>query len=74
VDNALALCGSANLDSRSLFINYEANAAFYGSAQIDWLAGWIERAAAGGRPASGRPPVWWRDVAEGIVATIAFQL
>ncbi|MBP9673406.1 MAG: PLDc N-terminal domain-containing protein, partial [Ottowia sp.] len=38
VDDVLALCGSANLDSRSLFINYEAMAAFYGRAEIDWLA------------------------------------
>ena len=74
VDDELALCGSANLDSRSLFINYEASAAFYGTEQIDWLAGWIASTAERGQPASAKPPSWWRDVAEGIVATVAFQL
>ena len=74
VDDVLALCGSANLDSRSLFINYEAMAAFYGRAQIDWLADWITRTAADGEPASDKPPSWLRDIGEGIVATVAFQL
>ena len=74
VDQALALCGSANLDSRSLFINYEAMAACYGRAEIDWLAGWITRCAADGEPASARPPGLLRDVLEGVVGALAFQL
>ncbi len=74
VDDALALCGSANLDSRSLFINYEAMAAFYGRAEIDWLGRWIEDTARGGRPASSQAPSWLRDIGEGIVATVGFQL
>ena len=74
VDDVLALCGSANLDSRSLFINYEAMAAFYGRAEIDWLADWITAHAAQAEPASGKPPSWLRDIGEGIVATLAFQL
>ena len=74
VDEVLALCGSANLDSRSLFINYEAMAAFYGRAEIDWLAAWIERTAASGAPASVTAPGLARDMLEGVVATIAFQL
>lgn len=74
VDEVLALCGSANLDSRSLFINYEAMAAFYGRAEIDWLAHWINAHAAQAEPASGKPPSWLRDIGEGIVATLAFQL
>ena len=74
VDDVLALCGSANLDSRSLFINYEAMAAFYGRAEIDWLADWINAHAAQAEPASAKPPRWRRDIGEGIVATLAFQL
>ncbi len=74
VDDALALCGSANLDSRSLFINYEAMAAFYGPLEIDWLDRWIGETARTGESASARPPGWWRDIGEGIVATIGFQL
>ncbi len=74
VDDVVALCGSANLDSRSLFINYEAMAAFYGQAEIAWLADWIERTAGEGETASAQPPNWARDILEGVVATVAFQL
>lgn len=74
VDDALALCGSANLDSRSLFINYEAMAAFYGPAEIEWLGRWIGEAARHGKRASAEPPSWWRDIGEGLVATVGFQL
>ena len=74
VDDALALCGSANLDSRSLFINYEAMAAFYGAAEIGWLARWVQDTAHLGEPASSKAPSWPRDIAEGIVATVGFQL
>ena len=42
VDDQLALCGTVNLDARSLFLNFELMFAFYGRVEIDWLAGWIE--------------------------------
>ena len=74
VDDVLALCGSANLDSRSLFINYEAMAAFYGAAEIGWLAGWVQETARLGEPASSKAPSWLRDIGEGIIATVGFQL
>jgi cardiolipin synthase len=34
LDEPLALCGSLNLDSRSLFLNYEVVAVFYGAAEL----------------------------------------
>ncbi len=74
VDQALALCGSANLDSRSLFVNFEAMAAFYGAYEINWLADWIDGVAQTGTPASAAPPSWLRDIGEGVIATFAFQL
>jgi cardiolipin synthase len=74
VDHALALCGSANLDGRSLFINFEAMAAFYGLAEIGWLAGWITGTADGLPHAPAHRPVWWRDLIEGVGGAIAFQL
>jgi len=74
VDEVLALCGSANLDGRSLFINFEIMAAFYGPAQIGWLADWINSTANGLPHASSRQPAWWRDVLEGVVGTVGFQL
>ncbi len=74
VDDTLALCGSANLDNRSLFLNYEAMAAFYDARQIDWLADWFETTARTGAPASAQTPGWLRDLAEGVVGAVAFQL
>ncbi|HMN21437.1 MAG TPA: phospholipase D-like domain-containing protein [Ottowia sp.] len=74
MDDVLALCGSANLDGRSLFINYEAMAAFYGHAEIEWLTRWIGQQAARGQPASAAPPGLARDILEGLIATVAFQL
>lgn len=74
VDEVLALCGSANLDCRSFFLNFEAMAAFYDRAQIDWLAHWAEATAALGQPVRATPPSWARDLLEGVVGTVAFQL
>jgi len=74
VDDTLALCGSANLDGRSLFINFEAMAAFYGPAEIGWLAGWITRSADGLPRAQLHQPAWWRDLLESVGGALAFQL
>jgi cardiolipin synthase len=42
VDDALAMVGSVNIDPRSLFLNFEANAIVYGADQVDAVANWIE--------------------------------
>ena len=74
VDGDLALCGSVNLDGRSLFLNYEAMTAFYGGAEIDGLSRWHARQAEAAGVYSGARPAWWRDVAEGMVRAVGFQL
>ena len=74
VDDSLALCGSINLDMRSLLINHEAAVVFYEAPQIDWLAEWIEMTASAGESYRARRPGLWRDVAEGLVLTLTFQL
>ncbi|RCX09127.1 phospholipase D-like domain-containing protein [Extensimonas vulgaris] len=74
VDEVLALCGSANLDCRSFFLNFEAMAAFYDRTQIDWLAQWAESTASQGQRAPAATPGWVRDLLEGVVGTLAFQL
>ena len=74
IDDQLALVGSANLDERSLFLNYELMVAFYAQEDIGRFARWIERqrdAAAGYEP---RAPGLVRDVAEGLLLWLAFQL
>ncbi len=74
VDGQWALSGSLNLDARSLFLNYEAMAAFYGQAQVQWLQDWYEALQAQAQPYISRQPSWPRDIFEGMVRTIAFQL
>ncbi|WP_229411163.1 MULTISPECIES: phospholipase D-like domain-containing protein [unclassified Massilia] len=74
VDDAVALCGSTNLDGRSLFLNFEMMVAFYGRAEIDWLAGWVLGRAARSAPYRAREPSWLRDLGEGLVRVIGFQL
>jgi cardiolipin synthase len=74
VDDELALCGSANLDGRSLFLNFELMTAFYSSAEINWLAAWVTRQMARSKPYKSRVPSWRRDIVEGLARTVAFQL
>jgi cardiolipin synthase len=74
IDNHLALCGSVNLDSRSLFLNYEAMTAFYGSTEVDWLAQWIQTQVDQASPYPARRPNWWRELVEGLVIAVVFQL
>lgn len=74
IDETLALCGSINLDLRSLLLNHEAAVVFYGREQIDWLAQWIAALAEQGAVYHARPPSLLRDIAEGVLLTVAFQL
>lgn len=74
IDDSLALCGSINLDVRSLLINYESAVVFYGAAEIGRVAGWIDQLAAEGAAYAADPPSLARDIAEGLLLTIAFEL
>ncbi len=73
-DESLALCGSPNLDSRSLLLNYESAFVFYEAAEIDWLADWIKQLIADCIPFDARPPGLLRDIAEGLLLTVGYQL
>ncbi|WP_245664281.1 phospholipase D-like domain-containing protein, partial [Candidatus Propionivibrio aalborgensis] len=42
IDEELALAGSANLDGRSLFLNYEMMVAFYDHKAVHDFSQWIE--------------------------------
>jgi cardiolipin synthase len=74
IDEQLALAGSANLDLRSLFLNYELMIAFYEPADVQRFAAWIE----GERAAAARfvpsEPGLMRDLSEGLLLWLAFQL
>jgi cardiolipin synthase A/B len=73
-DGSLAISGSVNLDSRSLLLNYECAVVFYGAREIDWLANWIQALIPESQPFDGRAPGLWRDIAEGLLLTVAYQL
>jgi len=73
-DDSLALAGSVNLDSRSLLLNYECAVVFYGAAEIAWLAEWIQALILEAAPFQARSPGLWRDVCEGLLLTVAYQL
>jgi cardiolipin synthase A/B len=73
-DESLALSGSVNLDSRSLLLNYECAVIFYGAREIDWLADWIQSLIPEARPFVSRPPGLLRDLGEGLLLTVAYQL
>ncbi|MBS0321225.1 MAG: hypothetical protein JSR18_11835 [Proteobacteria bacterium] len=74
VDDVIAFAGSANLDSRSLFLNYEMMVAFYASDDVARFGAWIEGQLAQCTPYIAHPPGLVRDVAEGLVLGFAFQI
>ena len=74
VDDELALAGSANLDGRSLFLNYEMMIAFYDRPAVSGFARWIEARRQECRAYSFRRPGILRELAEGLLLWLAFQL
>ena len=73
-DDSLALCGSVNLDSRSLLVNYESAVVFYDVEQIRWIARWIGALIPQASRYDDRQPGLLRDIAEGLLLTVAYQL
>jgi cardiolipin synthase len=73
-DKSLAISGSVNLDSRSLLLNYECAVVFYGEREIDWLANWIQALIPEAQPYDAKAPGLWRDIGEGLLLTVAYQL
>ncbi len=74
VDDELALAGSANLDGRSLFLNYEMMIAFYERKAVRGFARWIEARRLECAPYVAQRPGVLREVAEGLLLWLAFQL
>lgn len=73
-DQTLGLAGSVNLDSRSLLLNYECAVVFYGESEINWLASWIEALIPQTALFDCRQPSLLRDLCEGLLLTVAYQL
>ena len=74
VDDVLALAGSANLDSRSLFLNYELMVAFHDREAIARFASWFEHEVAGAELLLPKRAGLFADIAEGLVLWMGFQL
>ena len=74
IDDELALVGSANLDGRSLFLNYELMVAFYDRKAVRRFAHWVEARRRESISYVAQRPGILREVAEGIVLWLAFQL
>ncbi|HPR05505.1 MAG TPA: hypothetical protein PK620_06040 [Denitromonas sp.] len=70
---SLTLAGSANLDSRSLFLNYELMVAFHDPAGIRRFAAWFDGECKNAGPCSPQRPGLLRDLAEGMLLWLAFQ-
>ena len=73
-DEELALAGSANFDARSLFVNYEVMTAFHEPGDVRRFAAWFDGEREQSSCYVARPPGIVRDVAEGLLLWIAFQL
>lgn len=73
-DDEIVLTGSANLDERSLFLNYEMMIAFFQPNEINLFAQWIENQKKFGKPYLSKPVNVYRDFVEGLVRWVAFQL
>ena len=74
IDESLALAGSANIDSRSLFLNYELMVAFHDAHDIARFAAWFERERQSAARYEPKAPGLLADVAEGLVLWAGFQL
>ncbi|MFT3924147.1 MAG: phospholipase D-like domain-containing protein [Myxococcales bacterium] len=74
VDDSMALCGSTNLDLRSLLVNHEASCVFFSAQDVRWLATWMEALRADATAFVPVPPTFAQDLAEGLLLTLAFQL
>jgi len=74
VDDELAFAGTANLDERSLFLNYELMVSFYEPSAVKHFAQWIESRQGVAVPYQPRPLTFWREIREGLLLWLAFQL
>ncbi len=69
-DDQLAVIGSANMDMRSLFLNYEVALYVSSPAQVDAVADWAQSLMADSKlelPAAG----WARELFENVVRLLS---
>jgi cardiolipin synthase len=69
-DDRLAVIGSANMDMRSLFLNFEVALFVYSPKEVDQVAAWAERLMADAKPELPTPG-WTRELAENVVRLLS---
>lgn len=74
VDDVVAFIGSANLDSRSLFLNYELMFGFHDAEAIAACSAWFEGERALAALHLPAHPGLTGDMADGLVLWLGFQL
>ncbi len=74
IDDELALAGTANLDERSLFLNYELMVAFFDTSAVESFAAWIETQNRLTTVYNPKSPGLLGALGEGLVRSVAFQL
>lgn len=74
IDDQLAMAGSANLDERSLFLNYELMIAFFDAKEVQRFAGWINQQILEASLYIPLRPGFVGELKEGLVRSVAFQL
>jgi len=73
MDDDLAILGSANIDLRSLLLNYEVGALIYSAVQIQAIEEWINGLAKESRAGMGKASSV-RELVEGVARLLAPQL
>jgi len=73
-DATLALAGSANLDNRSLQLNYELMLAFHNARDVQRFAEWFEAERQASKRHVAKQVGMTRDLFEGLLLWLGFQL
>ena len=74
IDDVVVYTGTANLDSRSLFLNYELMFAFQDGDAIAACSAWFERERSLAARHLPLRPGLWGDLGDGLVLWLGFQL
>lgn len=69
-DDQLAVIGSANMDNRSLFLNYEVAVFLYSREQVDAVSAWAKRLQSDCLRELPKPG-WARELAENVVRLLS---
>ncbi len=74
IDDTLAMAGSANLDTRSLFLNLEVMNCFYSKHDIEWLNMWFDSLQKQAIQHSPKSAGLLKEMVEGLVLLVGYQL